>query len=102
MARSDLLVSLVRAGVSGDNRELASTAEALIAEERARQHNILADRLEQALRSNGGPGRSGMDWEDNFQLLCQSCNSIKGPRTMEEARAAVIAQGGMNPNGIKL
>ena len=59
MARSDLLVALVRAGVSGDNRELAATAEALIAEERARQHNILADRLEQALRSNGGAGRTG-------------------------------------------
>ena len=59
MARSDLLVSLLRAGVSGDNRELATTAEALIAEERAKQHNILADRLEQALRSNGGAGRTG-------------------------------------------
>ena len=46
--------------------------------------------------------KGGLDWEDNFQLLCQSCNSIKGTRTMEEAKAAVIAQGGMNPDGIKL
>ncbi len=53
MARSDLLVSLVRAGASGDSRGLASTVEAIIAEERSKQHNILADRLERALRSNG-------------------------------------------------
>jgi SpoVK/Ycf46/Vps4 family AAA+-type ATPase len=32
--------------------------EALIAEERAKQHNILADRLERALRSNGKGGPS--------------------------------------------
>ena len=58
MARSDLLVSLVRAGAAGDSRELTTTVEAIIAEERARQHNILADRLERALRSNGN-GRLG-------------------------------------------
>ena len=58
MARSDLLVSLVRAGAAGDSRELATTVETIIAEERARQHNILADRLERALRSNGN-GRLG-------------------------------------------
>ena len=59
MARSDLLVSLVRAGAQGDNEELASTVEAIIAEERAKQHNILADRLAQALRSNGAARRTG-------------------------------------------
>jgi len=32
MARSDLLVSLVRAGAAGDSRELATTVEATIAE----------------------------------------------------------------------
>ena len=59
MARSDLLVSLVRAGAQGDNEELASTVEAIIAEERAKQHNILADRLARALRSNGAARRTG-------------------------------------------
>ena len=59
MARSDLLVSLVRAGASGDSKELATTVETIIAEERAKQHNILADRLARALRSNGGGGQAG-------------------------------------------
>ncbi len=49
MARSDLLISLVNAGVSGDREKLRSTTEALVAEERAKNHNILADRLERAL-----------------------------------------------------
>ncbi|MFG1304683.1 ATP-binding protein [Xanthobacter autotrophicus] len=49
MARSDLLVSLVRAGAAGDRDMLKSTAEALVAEERAQNHHIVADRLEKAL-----------------------------------------------------
>jgi SpoVK/Ycf46/Vps4 family AAA+-type ATPase len=49
MARSDLLVSLVRAGVSGDRDTLRTTAEALVADERAMKHYIVADRLQRAL-----------------------------------------------------
>jgi SpoVK/Ycf46/Vps4 family AAA+-type ATPase len=49
MARSDLLVSLVRAGVAGDREMLKSTAEALMADERAKKHHVLADRLQRAL-----------------------------------------------------
>jgi SpoVK/Ycf46/Vps4 family AAA+-type ATPase len=49
MARSDLLISLVRAGATGDREMLKSTAEALVAEERAQNHHVLADRLEKAL-----------------------------------------------------
>ena len=36
MARSDLLVSLVRASAAGDRSTIASTVEAIVAEERAR------------------------------------------------------------------
>jgi hypothetical protein len=53
MARSDLLVALVKAGSSGDKRGVRSAAEAIIAEERAKQHNILANRLSQAAQANG-------------------------------------------------
>jgi len=49
MARSDLLVSLVRAGVTGEREMLKSTVEALVADERAKSHHVLADRLERAL-----------------------------------------------------
>src|ERR1700722_10549205 len=51
MAKSDLLISLVRAGVSGDKPMLRSTVEALVADERAKSHHALADRLERVLQS---------------------------------------------------
>ena len=51
MARSDLLVSLVRAGLSGDRSMLASTVEAIVAEEKSHSHHVLADRLQRALQS---------------------------------------------------
>jgi AAA+ superfamily predicted ATPase len=52
MARSDLLVSLVRASTSGDKKNLKTIVEAIIAEERAKQHNILAERLTRAMHTN--------------------------------------------------
>lgn len=51
MAKSDLLVSLVRAGAAGDKSMLRSTVEALMADERAKSHHLLADRLEKALQT---------------------------------------------------
>ncbi|MBB6249526.1 AAA family ATPase [Nitrospirillum iridis] len=51
MARSDLLISLVRAGATGDREMLKSTTEALMADERAKNHHILADRLQRALNA---------------------------------------------------
>jgi SpoVK/Ycf46/Vps4 family AAA+-type ATPase len=53
MARSDLLVSLVKAGAVGDRRGFRSAAEAIIAEERAKRHNVLADQLTHVIQSNG-------------------------------------------------
>jgi SpoVK/Ycf46/Vps4 family AAA+-type ATPase len=45
MARSDLLIALVKAGTNGDKRGASRAAEAIIAEERAKQHNVLAEHL---------------------------------------------------------
>src|SRR6266851_3833503 len=56
MARSDLLVSLVKAGTSGVTRGFRSTAEAIIAEERAKRHDVLAERLAKAIQANGNGG----------------------------------------------
>ncbi|MCY4201337.1 MAG: ATP-binding protein [Aestuariivita sp.] len=53
MARSDLLISLVKAGSSGDRKSVQSVAEAIIAEEKAKNHNVLAERLSKALHLNG-------------------------------------------------
>jgi len=61
MARSDLLITLVKATSTGDKKLVRSTVEALAAEERAKQHTILADRLLNALNSNGNGNYSTYD-----------------------------------------
>ena len=58
MARSDLLISLVKAGSSGDTARAKSVTEAIIAEERAKRHNVLAERLSDAMRVNGASSGS--------------------------------------------
>lgn len=45
MSRADLLVSLVKAGSEGDQQLLRTTVEAMAAEERAKHHHQLADKL---------------------------------------------------------
>lgn len=53
MARADLLVHLVQAAKHGDDAALRRTVESMIAEEREKQHHLLAERLEDALRTVG-------------------------------------------------
>lgn len=57
MARADLLLNLVKAGARGDQAQFRKTVEALAADERAKRHKILADRLIAQLQqdSNGRP-----------------------------------------------
>jgi len=56
MARGDLLVSLVRATMSGDKSAVRSAVETIIAEENEKQHKVLADRLSRAMQANGNGG----------------------------------------------
>lgn len=55
MARSDLLITLVKSGGTSPDPRFRSAVEALIAEERAKRHDVLADQLTAALAtaSNG-------------------------------------------------
>jgi SpoVK/Ycf46/Vps4 family AAA+-type ATPase len=57
MARSDLIISLVKAGKDSPDPRFRQAVEALIAEERAKRHHVLADQISTALsaRSNGQP-----------------------------------------------
>lgn len=45
MARADLILNLVKAGARGDQTQFQKTVEALAADERAKNHGVLADRL---------------------------------------------------------
>jgi predicted AAA+ superfamily ATPase len=59
MPRADLLLELVRAASRGDQPVVRKTVEAIVAEERAKQHNVLADRLVAQLQNNGSPTPNG-------------------------------------------
>lgn len=51
MARADLLIRLVQSGIRGDKATFGKVVEAIIAEERSKQHDVLAEKLEKMLRS---------------------------------------------------
>lgn len=75
MARADLILNLVKAGARGDQSRFRKTVEALAADERAKNHRILADRLIAQLKqdSNGRPKT----------LSPQSARSLSGPLVAE-------------------
>ena len=58
MARADLLLDLVKAGSQGDRTRFQKSVQALAADERAKRHTILADRLLAHLKTdvNGSLG----------------------------------------------
>lgn len=49
MAKSDKIISLVRAGAIGDKVQFKRVVESLIADERQKRHHVIAERLEQEL-----------------------------------------------------
>lgn len=52
MARADLLCELIKYGLNNDNISFRKAAEALCADERAKQHTVLAAKIENLLNSN--------------------------------------------------
>lgn len=55
MARADLLCELIKYGLIGDNSSFRKAAEAICAEERAKQHTVLANKIEELLRVSKRP-----------------------------------------------
>jgi AAA+ superfamily predicted ATPase len=60
MARSDLLINLVKAGVNGDTGTFRRTVDAIVAEERGKQHNVLADQIERVVKTTNGNALSNV------------------------------------------
>ncbi|PAD30562.1 AAA family ATPase [Paenibacillus sp. 7523-1] len=52
MARSDLLIKLVESGLQGNEELFRTSVQALIVDEKSKNHKILAERLEKALLKN--------------------------------------------------
>jgi SpoVK/Ycf46/Vps4 family AAA+-type ATPase len=78
MARADLLVHLVRSAHERDDASVQRTVESLIAEERDKQHHVLAERLEDAMRSPQPRSTQGLSelpkpQPTGFSLLTPRC-----------------------------
>ena len=52
MARADLLKQLIQYGINGNKPRFRKVAETIIAEERAKHHTVLADKLEKLLHQS--------------------------------------------------
>lgn len=69
MARSDLLVDLVKFAARGDKPKLQATVEAIATEERAKNHGIMADRLLRAMHSGFREApRPATVWSKGIQM----------------------------------
>jgi len=52
MARADLLCDLIKSGLAGDDNNFRKATEAICAEERSKQHEILASRIDDMLKTH--------------------------------------------------
>lgn len=59
MARSDLIINLVKASVRGDVADARVVAEAIAADERSKKHSGVADRISRVLDMPQSPQRNG-------------------------------------------
>lgn len=115
MARGDLLISLVRASVAGDKNAVRLAVETIVAEEKNKQHTVLADRLIRAMQSNGNginkhPAVSegthkGREFiaeitprrELGDMVLSESCRMAIDQLIEEQQRSSLLRAHGLNP-----
>ena len=97
MARSDLLVSLVQFGRQSPDPRFRRAVETLIAEERGKQHTILAEQLAAALSNGlGGPKPQQPMSSSNIEELLYEINPDRSlsdlvlpPHVLEECRLLI-------------
>lgn len=118
MARADLMCELIKYGLLNDNLNFRKAAEALCAEERAKQHTILANKIQdllsiekkQAIERNssanivrGGMNESSLFWEKVPQkrmenlILPQAVKDICQSMIDEQLRADILQSYGLEP-----
>lgn len=78
MARADLLCDLIKSGLSGDENSFRKAAEAICAEERQKQHNVLAKRIEELLKTYSNINNVRKESPQNgFNILGNGHNLIQ-------------------------
>lgn len=88
MARSDLLLDLVEAERRGDRERFRRLVEAVIAEERANQHHLVADRLSQLITTVG----TGKTRDDHAAAVRDLIQEIVPERRLEDLELAPVTR----------
>lgn len=88
MARADLLLDLVQAERHGDRDKFRTLVEAVIAEERANQHHLLADRLSELITTTG----QGLKRDDRAAAVSDLVEEIVPQRRLEELELAPVPE----------
>jgi SpoVK/Ycf46/Vps4 family AAA+-type ATPase len=88
MARADLLLDLVEAERRGDRDRFRILVEAVIAEERANQHHLLADRLSELITTSG----QGASRDDSATAIRDLVQEIVPKRRLDELQLAAVPQ----------
>ena len=117
MARSDLLIKLVRASVAGDQSAVRAAVETIIAEEKHKQHTVLADRLTRAMQTNGNginkslsssvskPAHKGREFIAEItprrnlrdMVLSKTCRRAVDQLVEEQQRSSLLRAHGLDP-----
>ena len=91
MAGADLLLDLVEAERRGDRDRFKVLVESVIAEERANQHHLLADRLSQLITTTGqGPVRG-----DKAAAISDLVHEVVPNRRLSDLELAPVPHRGM-------
>ncbi len=115
MARGDLLINLVRASVAGEKNAVRSAVETIIAEEKNKQHTVLADRLTRAMQASGNGMNKHPSVSENAHkgrefiaeirprrelddmVLSESCRAAVGQLIEEQQRSSLLRAHGLDP-----
>ena len=88
MARGDLLLDLVEAERRGDRDRFRVVVEGMIAEERANQHHLLADRLSEIIMTSG----QGLPRDDQAASVRDLVQEVIPQRRLDELELDSVAQ----------
>lgn len=81
MARSDLVLSIVKAGAEGDHELFKRSVETLVDEERSLQHHGIANKLDSLLNTPASKKKIELDWMSEAQKKISHVLHIENPRT---------------------
>jgi AAA+ superfamily predicted ATPase len=96
MARSDLVLALARAGNAGDRRGARVATEAIIAEERAKQHKVLAEKLSKTMHMNGNGANPVSGSPDTSSRGRDYIMEITPRRKLEDMILSSASRGAVN------